>query len=140
MRQQHGFTLIEVMITVAIVAILAAVAFPSYTDYITRGRIADGLSQLADARTRMEQYFQDNRTYVNAPTCTAPPKPKGFQTFTCAATATTFTITAASDTSLGAAGDYTYTINQAGARGTTAFKGGTPTCTNGWQTKKGETC
>jgi len=49
-----GFTLIELMITVAVVGILAAVAFPSYTNYIRRGKIAEAQSTLSDLRLRAE--------------------------------------------------------------------------------------
>ena len=65
----RGFTLIEVMITVAVVAILAAVALPQYRDYVTRGRIPEATSRLATLQVQAEQYFQDNRTYVGAPAC-----------------------------------------------------------------------
>jgi type IV pilus assembly protein PilE len=67
-----GFTLIEIMIVVAIVGILAAIAYPSYSDYVQRSRIMDATSGLNDVRTRMEQYFQDNRTYANAGACGVP--------------------------------------------------------------------
>ena len=58
-----GFTLIEIMITVAVIAIIAAVALPSYFDYVTRSRLVEARANLADMRTRMEQFFLDNRTY-----------------------------------------------------------------------------
>src|SRR5262252_747950 len=61
-----GFTLIEVMITVAVIAILAAVALPSYLDYVTRGNLVEARSNLSDMRTRLEQYFLDNRAYPGA--------------------------------------------------------------------------
>ncbi len=61
-----GFTLIEVMITVAIIAILAAVALPNYIDYVTRSRLVEAKSNLSDMRTRLEQYFLDNRSYPGA--------------------------------------------------------------------------
>jgi len=58
-----GFTLIEVMITVAIVAILASVALPAYTDYVRRGQLQEAFTLLADFGVRMEQYYQDNKNY-----------------------------------------------------------------------------
>jgi prepilin-type N-terminal cleavage/methylation domain-containing protein len=61
---QRGFTLIEAMIVVAIVVILAAIALPGYRDYIVRGKLAEGTHALAGLRARMEQYHQDNRTYL----------------------------------------------------------------------------
>ena len=103
-RLTHGFTLIEMMITVAVVAILAAVALPNYTDYVTRSKIVEATSGLSDMRVRLEQYFLDSRQYPT--TCVAPaagPAPAGqiylpasskYFTVTCALTATTYTVTA----------------------------------------------
>jgi len=65
MHRQSGFTLIEVMITIAIVAILAAIAIPNYANYLTRGKIQEATSNLLGMRVKMEQYFQDNRMYVS---------------------------------------------------------------------------
>ena len=56
-----GFTLIEVMITIAVIAILAAVALPNYVEYVTRSRLVEAKTNLSDMRTRMEQFFLDNR-------------------------------------------------------------------------------
>jgi len=85
MRPTAGFTLIELIITVAIVAILAAVAMPAYQDYSRRGRVQEAPQNLADFRARMEQYYQDNRTYgpTGGTTCgVAAPTLKSF-TFSC---------------------------------------------------------
>lgn len=62
----HGFTLLELMIVVALIGILAAVAMPSYTQYLQRGRIADAVAGLAPMQSKLDQFFLDNRTYVGA--------------------------------------------------------------------------
>ena len=72
MRSNSGFTLIEVMITVAIIAILAAIAVPSYNEYVQRARITEATSALSDMRNKMEQYFQDNRTWTPGAGITPP--------------------------------------------------------------------
>lgn len=63
MRQvQKGFTLIELMIVVAIVGILAAVAIPAYSDYTTRAKVTDGLSLAAGAKTLVSENLQSGQT------------------------------------------------------------------------------
>jgi type IV pilus assembly protein PilE len=138
-RRQTGFTLIELMIAVAIVAILASVAYPAYTDYTLRGQLAEGHATLADMRVRMEQFFQDNRTYDGAPACNGQkPTPKHF-TVTCATAPTTYTITATG--SGGAVSAFTFTVNQANQRQTTAVKTGWGTApVNCWVARKGGVC
>jgi type IV pilus assembly protein PilE len=59
-----GFTLIEVMITVAIVAILSAIAYPSYREYIDRSKRAEAQSMLVEAAQWLERYYAENRTYI----------------------------------------------------------------------------
>jgi type IV pilus assembly protein PilE len=73
MRLQRGFTLIEVMIVVAIIGILSAIAVPAYNDYVTRAKVTEATSALATMRLKMEQYYQDNRSYNNTaqPPCGA---------------------------------------------------------------------
>ena len=71
-RTARGFTLIEVMITVAIVAILAVVALPSYREYVVRGQLANATNGLATIRAQMERHFQDNRTYATSGTFVTP--------------------------------------------------------------------
>lgn len=64
-RQMNtGFTLIEVMITVAIVAILAAIAMPSYTSYVARARRADARTQLIQAAQFMQRYYAANDSFA----------------------------------------------------------------------------
>ena len=56
MMREKGFTLIELMIAIAIVAILAAIAYPSYTESINKSRRADGKSALLELQSRMEKF------------------------------------------------------------------------------------
>ncbi|HRH85807.1 MAG TPA: type IV pilin protein [Rubrivivax sp.] len=141
-NRPRGFTLIELMIAVAIVAILAMVAIPSYSAYIMRGHLADAVHGLAATRAQMERHFQDNRTYASvtgfpAPCATATTF--GHFTVSCSGTpdATTFTVQAVGS---GPVSGFTYTINQADVRATTAAATGWNTCANKWLTKKGATC
>lgn len=64
MRRMLGFTLIELMVTVAIVGILMAIAYPSYQDFVRRGIRSQGQQFLMDMAQRQEQYFLDQRQYA----------------------------------------------------------------------------
>jgi type IV pilus assembly protein PilE len=139
-----GFTLIELMIAVAIVAILVSIGFPSYQNYVRRGQLSDAFTALADMRVQMEQYYQDNKFYglaANNATCaTLPgyaafPVTKKYFELRCAAGAApsqTYTLTAVGIGGLTAG--YDYTLNQAGAKGTTKFANATSTAAC-WLTK-----
>jgi type IV pilus assembly protein PilA len=59
MKKQHGFTLIELMIVVAIIGILAAIAIPAYQDYIARSQAAEGVELLGGAKVPMAEYYAD---------------------------------------------------------------------------------
>ena len=146
-RHTRGFTLIEVMITVVIISILASVALPAYTDYVTRGKIPEATNGLAGMRIQLEQYYQDNRTYEDDGKCGGikDPAEKNF-TFACepANSGQTYTITA-TGTAAGGMGDFVYTIDESGNRKTTKLpeKWGTASTTSPiecWVTKKGGSC
>lgn len=62
-RSDRGFTLIEIMIVVAIISILAAVALPSYTSYVARARRADARTQLMQAAQYMQRFYAANDSY-----------------------------------------------------------------------------
>ena len=59
MKKQQGFTLIELMIVVAIIGILAAIAIPAYQDYTIRAQVSEGLNLAAGAKSAITEYFQD---------------------------------------------------------------------------------
>ncbi len=141
----HGFTLIELMITVAIIGILAAVALPAYKDYVLRGHLVTMTNDLITIRVKMEQYYQDNRTYLSTTSATAPctstavanTKPTTYTTVCSNLTATTFTATA---TGSGTVNGFVYTINQADTKTSTmssAWGGATASC---WIMRKGDSC
>jgi len=72
-RQPGGFTLLELVIVVAIVTILAAIAYPSYQEYLKKGRRAAAQSYLMDLAQRQQQYLLDARAYApDAATLSAP--------------------------------------------------------------------
>jgi len=64
-QKQGGFTLIELMIVIAIVAILLAVALPAYQDQVIRGHRAAAQSQMLDIANREQQYLLSNRAYID---------------------------------------------------------------------------
>ncbi len=139
------------MIVVAIVAILAAIALPSYRDYILRGQLVDATNLLSAGRANMERYFQDNRTYAKQsasvyPPCDAlaPGRKLGKFTLSCTAPAapdgTTYTLTAQGE---GAVDKFSYTVDQTGAQSTTISTGGPWPAVTGvacWVVKRGQTC
>ena len=65
-RLARGFSLIELMIVVAIVAILVAIAYPNYTDSVRRSNRSDGRAALMQAAQNLERYFTENNTYLGA--------------------------------------------------------------------------
>jgi len=113
MKMQKGFSLIELMVAVAIAGILTAIAVPAYTNYVIRGKIPDATSNLAAKRVQMEQFYQDNRTYAGAPACVADTASSKYFTFSCAsadAFATTYTITATGGNTDQSMAGFTYTL------------------------------
>lgn len=143
-----GFTLIEVMIVVAIIAILASVAMPAYTDYVRRGATQEAFTTLADLRIRLEQHYQDNRAY--GPTAATTCRNEGNNALTISGnkyfdidcttsnSGQNYTLTATGKTGSVVAG-YEYTLNDTGAKGTTQYAGQTVT-SSCWALKSASDC
>jgi type IV pilus assembly protein PilE len=137
MNSTKGFTLIEIITAVGIIAILASVAIPQYNDYTIRGKIAEATSALSDGRIKMEQFFQDNRTYVGGP---RPADTTYFTYSVPVATVAAYTITAQGVGSMSA---WTMTIDQNNGRSTTAAPSGWAAATmpsTCWITRKAGVC
>jgi type IV pilus assembly protein PilE len=131
----RGFTLIEVMITVAIVAILTAIALPAYTAYLQRSRVPPALDALSSMATRLEQRFQDTGSYANGAACGAALPAADNFAIACNLSddGQGFTATA---TGNGPVDGYGYSINHRGVRVTTAHPKGVPGA-NCWSMKGG---
>jgi type IV pilus assembly protein PilE len=137
-RIQRGFTLIEVLVTVAIVGILLAVALPAYSDYVIRGRLSEAFTALGGAQPAAEQFWSNNRTYIGFDAGGSFPGATNNFTFTLTnATPSSYTVTA---TGIGKMTGFSYTIDQNGTRTTAATPAGWGTSNSCWVDHKGGTC
>ena len=123
----RGFTLIEMMIVVAIIGALAAIAIPAYSDHVRRSQVGEATANLLEYRTRMEQFYQDNRNYGAVPACgvlvTGTFPVARYFAYACVSNAggQGYTITATGN--VGSVIGSTYTINETNTRMTTWYLG-----------------
>jgi type IV pilus assembly protein PilE len=133
MNQQRGFTLLELMITVTLLAILVGIAYPAYTSYMVKARRVDGVAAINHAAMFMESWRSDNATYAGGDGDAAFPanSERGYYTIatTAAATASGYTLKAtpagiqASDTAC-----TSLTLSSTGTRGYTGTAPDVDTC------------
>jgi prepilin-type N-terminal cleavage/methylation domain-containing protein len=144
LRRSKGFTLVELMIVVAIVAILTTIAYPNYRDYVIRGQLVEATTALASLRANMERYYQDNRTYITSAAfpspCATAPFPAGKFTITCPTT-TLVKFTLQAQGTAGALNGFQFTVDQDNTEQTVVTSPPAPTtflsCNTAWVTKTG---
>jgi type IV pilus assembly protein PilE len=154
LRRCRGFTLIELLVVGIIVAVLMGIALPSYSDYVQRSKIIEAVSNLSDMRTRLEQFYLDNRAYPSAPAdCIAfvagtaapagkiylPAQQKYFNVECTVMSPGIYTVTATGRPAEGMSASFVYTIDHANAR-TSAGPRGTYTSRTCWAIRKDGSC
>lgn len=148
----NGFTLIELMIVIALMAILLSIAVPEYQTYVVNTKLTEPANELSTLRVQLEQFYQDNRNYGNDDVCgkqadgtvrvVIPPAGAKYFTYSCTLDADEqgYTLTAnnKAGSGLGSADSYIYTVDDTNAR-KTEKNNGVALAANCWLLNKGKT-
>jgi type IV pilus assembly protein PilE len=124
-----GFTLIELMIAVAVVGILAAIVVPNYRDYVRRSALQESFANLSDLRVKLEQFYQTNRNYGSGACGNDGTANRvtfalgGNFTYTCALSNVNQAYALTATGSSGAAIGHAFTLDSNNVKSTTSFKG-----------------
>ncbi len=138
-----GFTAIELIIVMAIIAILASIAVPSFADYVRRSRLTEAITRLSDQQVRMEQYFLDNRRYDDGAGHCGYPVPPATDanafSLDCIADEATYTVTARG-LAAKSMQDFVFSIDQANARKTASVPTGWTLNDSCWVVRRDGSC
>ncbi len=130
-----GFTLIELMVVVAILSILASIALPAYSQYVTKSKIPEATANLAVKRAQLENFFDNNRTYAGFDCTTG-----GTSNFDFACTAQDASSYTLQATGKGTMAGFVFTLNQSNQKATTSAPSGWSTNASCWVTGKSGSC
>lgn len=125
----HGFTLVELMIVVAIIGILASVAYPSYTEYIARGRRAEAQKALLEASQFMQRWYAAHNSFKDGNTGPTLPNQNALSTYTLNKPTVdtddlSYTITATRTGVMANDGCGNFTLTSTGVKGLTSASAG----------------
>ncbi|MDD0816872.1 type IV pilin protein [Curvibacter sp. HBC28] len=139
----QGFTMIELMTTLTVIAVLTAVVLPAYVYYLQRARIPEATGALAAKQVAQEQLFQDSRSYfapgTSACSTSGMAGSSYFSYAFSACTATSYVLAASGKAGTNMVG-FTFTIDHNGNRATTTVPNGWAPASNCWVTAKGGRC
>lgn len=136
-QRMRGFTLIEVLIVVAIIGILTAIAVPQYRDYVIRARLTEAFTGLGGVQTAAEEFWGNNHTYADFDRLPPTTTSSNFTYALSGASESAYTVTA---TGTGQMTGFKYTIDQNGNRATISTANNWGTSTNCWIDRKGSAC